>query len=173
MYKENLLNNEIEIICPKCSKTVTADLEYANCDCGEQLSKKKYIKKPWMVISTTVAFLSGVVGTVGGEYYLVKENSINEKTIQNKVSNRYSTNDEFLILETCIFADDRPLDRSEVDVKKRICICALEKTQHDIDLLIYDKNNPNFMYTFYEKANECMSREAATAAEPAAEAYVK
>ncbi|MDD2782300.1 hypothetical protein [Sulfuricurvum sp.] len=169
------MNNEIEVLCPspKCSKVTTGYLESTACQCGQELTSDskptKYIKKPWIVISTTVAFLSGVVGTVGGEYYLVKDNLSNEKMAQSHTPNRYSINDEYLILNSCISEDQRPLQYSYLFQKKAICVCALEKTQLIYSTADYKQNYSAFLKTFETKANECMDTNA-SAAEPAAEA---
>lgn len=168
------MNNEIEIICPnpKCSKITTVNLSTDICECGQFLTTKnkptKYIKKPWVAISTTVAFLSGVASTVGGSYYLVKENLSEEKIVQSNVSHRYSINDEYLIINSCISEDERPLRRSYLIDKKEICVCALEKTQiaYKDD---YKKNDLEFLNVFEKKIYECMNNPT-TAAEPAAEA---
>lgn len=165
------MNNEIEIICPnpKCSKTITAKLLTNRCVCGQELTSDnkpaKYIKKPWIVISTTVAFLSGVVGTVGGEYYLLKENISNEKSVHSHAPNRYFVNDEYLIVNSCISQDKRPLRHSYLMKKQEICICALEKTQLTYNTVDYIQNYSAFLNTFETNANECIS-----AASKAAEA---
>lgn len=168
------MNNEIEIVCPECSRATTGHLVSTVCECGQPLTSDtkptKYIKKPWIVISTTVAFLSGVVGTVGGEYYLLKENLSNEKTVQSNASNRYSINDEYLIVNSCTSGDERPLKRSYLMDKKEICVCALEKTQHDYDYSSYKQNESIFFKAFEKNVDECMNINASAAAMPAAEA---
>lgn len=169
------MNNEIEIICPntKCAKTITAKLSTDRCECGQELTSDSkpatYIKKPWIVISTTVAFLSGVAGTIGGEYYLVKENLSNEKIVQSHSPNRYSVNDEYLIVNSCISEDQRPLRHSYLIKKQEICICALEKTQLIYSTADYKQNYSAFLKTFETNANECMNMDA-SAASTAAEA---
>lgn len=171
------MNNEIEVLCPntKCAKTITAKLSTNRCECGQELTSDskptKYIKKPWIVISTAVAFLSGVVGTVGGEYYLVKDNLSNEKMAQSHTSNRYSVNDEYLIVNSCISEDQRPLQDSYLLRKKAICVCALEKTQMIYGSADYKQNYSAFLETFETKANECIDIEASPASEAAEASY--
>lgn len=169
------MNNEIEILCPECSRATTGYLSSTVCECGQLLTSDtkptKYIKKPWIIISTTVAFLTGVVGTVGGEYYLLKENLSEEKIVQSSASHRYSINDEYLIINSCISEDQRPLQHSYLIQKKGICICALEKTQLIHSNANYKKNYSGFLNTFEEKANECMNAQAPYPASAAEEAY--
>lgn len=169
------MNNEIEILCPECSRATTGYLLSTVCECGQLLTSDtkptKYIKKPWIVISTTVAFLTGVVGTVGGEYYLLKENLSDEKIVQSTASHRYPINDEYLIINSCISEDQRPLQRSYLIAKKGICVCALGKTQYEYDYLSYQQNRATFLNVFEEKANECMNAQAPYPASAEEEAY--
>lgn len=136
--------NKIEIVCSKCSKDNTVKLsDKLHCKhCEEEITEKKYIKKPWILIPTTVAILSGIAG---GVY-------IDEKI----ETDRFPMAVEHSLLESCISLDEKPLRQVDVKKKKEICVCALGRTIKEVEYSVYEDNENLFMRSFGKYANECM-----------------
>ncbi len=134
-------DNNLEIECPHCSKENKINLskEIKCKHCEKPLIGQKY-RKPFMGAMT--AFILGV----GGTYY------INEQF----ESNRYPINFEYAIINSCVSYSEQPLLRKDYRNKKDICICALNKTQKEIDYSDYKKKQIAFMNIFEAKARECM-----------------
>lgn len=116
------MNDKLELSCPKCAKDNTVNLStQLNCKhCGEVLTEKKYIQKPFLSISTTKSIVLGI--TLGGIvisflYYTFKKD-------------RYSTREEFSILTNCIMQNKNLFGRSPTD-KQNICIDAYNQTLED------------------------------------------
>lgn len=168
------MSEKLDLICPECQKTNTANLKTElHCKyCREELTDKTYTKEPKKCVPFFTSMVAGTilggVGIIGGEIYLVKQSPVSEKITQNNAPNRYSINDEYLIVDSCISQDKRPLKHVYLIKKQEICVCALEKSQiaYRAD---HKKNELEFLNVFEEKANECMNN-VTTAAEPAAEA---
>ncbi|MDP2850439.1 MAG: hypothetical protein Q8O20_05135 [Sulfuricurvum sp.] len=116
------MNDKLELSCPKCNKENTVNLStQLNCkQCGEILTEKKYIKKPFLSISTTKSIILGII--LGGIvisflYYTFKKD-------------RYSTREEFTILTNCIMQNKKLFGRSSTD-RQNICIDAYNQTLED------------------------------------------
>ncbi|MFY4842157.1 hypothetical protein ACOTWI_07490 [Aliarcobacter butzleri] len=135
-------NNNLEIECSHCSKEnkINLSTEIKCKHCKKPLIGQKY-KKPFMPAITAI-----ILG-IGGGYYF------NEKLDDN----RYPLSVEYTLINSCVSNDERPLLRKNYNNKERICICALDKTQKEIDYSEYKKKQNTFMNIFEVKANECMS----------------
>ena len=138
------MKKDIEITCGSCSKDNTIKLsnELKCKHCEEEITGKKYIKKPWILIPTTIAVLSGVAG---GVY-------IDEKI----ETDRYPMSIEHSLIENCISSYEKPLNRSNIRKKKEVCICALEDTINDISYSEYKDSKSLFIRVFENKSRECM-----------------
>jgi ribosomal protein L37AE/L43A len=136
--------NKIEIVCSKCSKDNTVKLsDKLHCKhCEEEITSKKYIKKPWILIPTTIAVFSGIAGGV----YI-------DESIE---TDRYPMAVEHSLLESCISLDERPLRPVNIEKKKEICVRALEKTIKEVEYSVYEDNVNLFMRSFGKHANDCM-----------------
>ena len=137
------MNNKIEITCPKCSKDNTVKLsDQLNCKhCEEEITGKKYIRKPWILIPTTLAVLSGVAG---GVY-------IDEKI----ETDRYPISIEHSIVESCIHADGKIRNKKYVIEKKEICVCALENTIDEISYSEFQNKKYKFTTVFSQQIANC------------------
>lgn len=138
------MKKDIEITCGNCSKDNTIKLSNElNCKhCEDEITGKKYIKKPWILIPTTIAVLSGVAG---GVY-------IDEKI----ETDRYPMSIEHSLLENCISSYEKPLRNSHIRKKKKVCVCALEDTIKEVSYGEY-KDSKNLFTRVYElKANDCL-----------------
>lgn len=138
------MENKIEIVCSKCSKDNTVKLsDKLHCKhCEEEITAKKYIKKPWILIPTTVAVLSGIAGGV----YIDEEIE----------TDRFPMAVEHSLIESCIAIDEKPLRRVEIRKKKEICVCALKNTIEEVEYSVYKDNKNLFILSFGKYANECM-----------------
>lgn len=139
MDEKNDTNLEIE--CPHCFKENKINLskEIKCKHCEKPLIGQKY-RKPFM--SAMTALILGA----GGSYY------INEQF----ESNRYPINFEYAIINSCVSYSEQPLLRKDYRNKEDICICALNKTQIEIDYSDYKKKQITFLNIFEAKARGCM-----------------
>ncbi len=138
------MKKDIEITCANCSKDNTVKLSSElNCKhCEDEITGKKYIKKPWILIPTTVAVLSGIAG---GVY-------IDEKM----ETDRYPMRIEYSLLESCISSYERPLRSSQIRKKKEVCICSLEDTIKEVSYSEYKDSNNMFIRVFELRAKDCI-----------------
>lgn len=138
------MKKDIEIICGSCSKENTVKLsnELKCKHCEDKITGKKYIRKPWILIPTTIVVLSGVAG---GVY-------IDEKF----ETDRYPMSIEHSLIENCISSYEKPLDRSNIRKKKEVCICALEDTISDVSYSEYKDSKSLFIRVFGNKAKGCI-----------------
>jgi len=134
-------DNNLEIECPHCSKENKINLSTKiKCKhCEKPLIGQKY-RKPFM--SAMTALILGA----GGGYH------INEQF----QSNRYPLTVENGIINSCVSFYEQPLLHKDYKNKENICICALNKTQEEIDYSEYKKKQITFLNTFELKAKECM-----------------
>ena len=134
----------LEIECPHCkaenSYPLPMNIKCQECDgiLTDGIFKQKLIPA-WL------ALFVGVGGTIGAN--------------QLMDVNRYPMKDEHTIIESCINESKRPQIRSSAYVKRDVCVCALVKTQKDIDADKYkDKGKTrDFFNTFEASANKCIS----------------
>lgn len=138
------MKKDIEITCGSCSKENTIKLSNElNCKhCEVEITGKKYIYKPWILIPTTVAVLSGLAG---GVY-------IDEKM----ETDRYPMTIEHSLLESCISSYKRPLKSSHIRKKKEVCVCALEDSIKEVSYSEYKDSNNMFIRVFELKAKDCI-----------------
>jgi len=69
---------------------------------------------------------------------------------------RYPIGDEHAIIEICINPSTKPMALANFHGKRKNCICALERTQDELDLETYeDKSSNTFISTFEKNADEC------------------
>lgn len=138
------MENKIKITCSKCSKDNTVKLsDQLNCKhCEEEITGKKYIRKPWILIPTTLAVISGLAGGV----YL-------DEKIE---TDRFPMAVEHSLIESCISSYEEPLSRSNIRKKKEVCVCALEDTIKDVSYSEYKESHSLFFRVFKNKAEECM-----------------
>ena len=138
------MKKDIKITCGNCSKDNTVKLSNElNCKhCEEEITGKKYIKKPWILIPTTIAVLSGIAG---GVY-------IDEKIEMD----RYPISVEHSLLENCISSYEKPLRNSHIRKKKEVCVCALENTIKEVSYGKYENSKNMFTRVFELKAKECI-----------------
>uniref|UniRef100_UPI0040473A1A hypothetical protein n=1 Tax=Aliarcobacter sp. TaxID=2321116 RepID=UPI0040473A1A len=139
MNEEN--DNNLKIECPHCSKEneINLSTEIKCKHCEKPLIGHKY-RKPFM--SAITAFVLGAWDT----------NQINEQF----ESNRYPINFEYAIINSCVSDSEQPLLRKNYKYKEDICICALNKTQEEIDYSDYENKQNTFLNIFEAKARECM-----------------
>ena len=135
-------DNNLEIECPHCSKEnkINLSTEIKCKHCEKPLIGQKY-KKPFMSAMTAI-----ILG-IGGGYYF------NEKLDDN----RYPLSVEYVLIDSCVSYDKRPLLAKDYKNKENICICALNKTQKEIDYSEYKKKQSTFMNILELKANECIT----------------
>lgn len=134
-------DNNLEIECPHCSKEnkINLSTEIKCKHCEKPLIGHKYRKQ---FMSAMTALILGA----GGSYY------INEQF----ESNRYPLNKEYSIIYDCVSYDKRPLLHKYYEEKENICICALNKTQKEIDYSDYKNKQNTFLNIFEANARECM-----------------
>lgn len=171
------MSEKLELICPECQKTNSANIRTElHCKyCKEELTDKTYVKEPKQCVpfftSIVVGTILGGAGTVGGGIYLLKQSPVNEKTTQNNTSSRYPIDNEYIIINSCISEDQRPLQHTYLIRKKEICTCALNETQRHYDFSAYSKNELGFFNTFEKNVDNCMEKKPADEALPASAAY--
>jgi hypothetical protein len=145
------MNDKLELSCPKCDKDNTVNLSaQLNCKhCGEILTEKKYTKKPFLGMSTKKSIILGIIiGVMGisASYILLKKE-------------RYSTREEFSILNNCITQNKNLFGRSLND-KQTICIDAYNQTledERDIGQKLYTDKSQIFKKIF-DQSVETLSK---------------
>ncbi|WP_419675588.1 hypothetical protein ACN2CX_07560 [Aliarcobacter butzleri] len=108
--------------------------------CEKPLIGQKYKK-------TFMSAITAIILGIGGGYYF------NEKLDDN----RYPLGLEYALIKSCVSPDERPLLDKDFEKKENICICALNKTQKEIDYPKYKKKQSTYLNIFEVKAYECMS----------------
>lgn len=92
------------------------------------------------------------VGGVSGHYI---DDLIEKYNLQTE---RYPIKVEYNILDNCISNYNEPLSENVFGNKKRICICALEKTEIEYAYSSFRADKNKFLNLFEIKARECMLR---------------
>lgn len=69
---------------------------------------------------------------------------------------RYPIKVEHSIIESCISSYDQPLKSSHIRNKKKVCICALGKTELEYDYTRFQYDNTGFIEIFETKSRECI-----------------
>ncbi|MCG3692502.1 hypothetical protein [Aliarcobacter butzleri] len=135
-------DNNLKIECPHCSKEnkINLSTEIKCKHCEKPLIGQKYRK-------TFMSAITAIILGIGGGYYF------NEKLDDN----RYPLGLEYALIKSCVSPDERPLLDKDFEKKENICICALNKTQKEIDYSEYKKKQSTYLNIFEVKANECMS----------------
>ena len=135
--------NILEIDSPHCfeENKINLSSEIKCKYCNEPLIGEKYTKP---IISVMTAIILGI----GGGIYLDGKFEID----------RYSINTEYNIIHNCLSSYDEPLNERYYRIKKERCICALKKTENEIDFDEYDKNENKFLDIFEDKIKECIKR---------------
>lgn len=106
----------MNIECPKCHKQVELTKQSVLCgSCNENLSQHTYSKTKKKIGVTVSAIILGLGSYQASEYI-------------HPPIDRYPMADEYQLLDACINADTRVLTHQEYLSKKRVCICALDKT---------------------------------------------
>ncbi len=90
------------------------------------------------------------VGGVSGHYV---DDLIEKYNLQ---TDRYPINVEYTIIEKCIFNYNEPINEKVHIDKRKICICALEKTEINYPYELFREDNNRFLNIFETKARECM-----------------
>jgi len=134
-------DNNLDIECPHCSKEnkINLSTEIKCKHCEKPLIGQKY-RKPFM--SAMTAFILGA----GGTYYINEQFELN----------RYPLNIENGIINSCVSYYEQPLSHKDYRNKENICICALNKTQKEIDYSDYKNKQNTFLNIFEAKAMECI-----------------
>lgn len=134
-------DNVLEVACPKCYEenqiNLATTIKCKHCD--EPLIGEKYSKP---IISVMSAIILGIGGGI-----------ILDETFE---TDRYPIKTEYNIIDSCLSYYEEPLKREDYKHKKDICICALKKTENEIDYSDVKKNNKEFLHTFENEAKECM-----------------
>jgi hypothetical protein len=91
-----------------------------------------------------------VLGTMAGHHI----DDFVEK--YNMEVGRYPLQAEYRIIESCLKSDEAPLRRSDIEQKKDVCICALEKTEREYDFGAFKESQTEFLYRFEQNAMECL-----------------
>ena len=130
--------NILEIDCPHCleENKINLSSEIKCKNCNESLIGEKY-KKP--IISVMTAIILGI----GGGIYLDEKFE----------TDRYPINIEYNIIHSCLSSYEEPLNERYYKNKKRTCVCALGKTENEIDFEEYENK---FLDIFEDKAKECI-----------------
>lgn len=133
--------NSIELECPHCSKDNTIKLlDDIKCNhCNKKLIGYKYKS---VIMSAMTAIILGAGGT-----YFIKEKF---------EENRYPISIEHEIISSCISSDRTVLEKNHYRKKELICICALDKTQEELNYNDYQEKGNAFYSIFEKKAKECL-----------------
>ena len=136
-------NNILEIDCPHCYEENKINLSSAiKCKhCNEPLIGEKYSKP---IISVMTAMILGISGGI----FL-------DETFE---TDRYPINIEYNIIDSCLSNYEEPLKRGYYKQKRNICICALKKTENELDYGDYKKDKNNFLNIFEKEAKECIKK---------------
>ena len=136
-------NNILEIDCPHCYEENKINLSSAiKCKhCSKPLIGEKYSKP---IISAMTAIILGI----GGGIFL-------DETFE---TDRYPIYTEYNIINSCLTNDEEPLKEEYYKQKRDICICALRKTENELDYSDYKKDKNNFLNIFEKEAKECIKK---------------
>lgn len=140
------MNDKVELSCPKCNKDNTVNLStQLSCKhCGEILTEKKYIKKPWLNLSMLFVSILGIgIGIVFSIIVYIKF-----------APSRYPIDIEYQEITNCISPRTEPLKQSGIPNKQKVCICAMNETMKIVDFDLYNENKAVFNSVFQQKAND-------------------
>ena len=90
--------------------------------------------------------LTAIILGIGGGIFL-------DETLE---TDRYPINIEYSIIDSCLSSYEEPLKRGYYKQKRDICICALEKTENELDYSDYKKDKNGFFNIFEREAKECI-----------------
>lgn len=90
------------------------------------------------------------VGGVSGHYV---DDLIEKYNLQ---TDRYPINVEYNIIDKCISNYDEPISERVYRDKRKMCICALEKTEINYSFKLFREDKNRFLNIFETKARECM-----------------
>ncbi|MDD2887624.1 MAG: hypothetical protein PHY66_08145 [Aliarcobacter sp.] len=90
------------------------------------------------------------VGGLSGHYI---DDLIEKYNLQ---TDRYPINVEYNIIDKCINNYDEPISERVYKDKRKICICALEKTEINYPYELFREDKNRFLNIFEIKAKECM-----------------
>lgn len=140
------MNDKLELSCPKCDKENIVNLStQLSCKhCGEILTEKKYMKKPWLNLSMLVVSILGIsIGIILSIIVYIKFSPT-----------RYPVNIEYQEITNCISPLTEPLKQSGIPNKQNVCICAMNETMKIVDFDLYNENKAVFNAVFQQKAND-------------------
>ena len=111
----------MNVECPKCKKHIQLTKQDVLCgSCNEKLSKYTLYKTK----KTTGVTLTAIVMGIGA--YQVSGH------IEHAIG-RYPMAEEYQLLDACINADISSITRHEHLAKKKLCICALDRTVREFN----------------------------------------
>ncbi|MCW9054964.1 MAG: hypothetical protein OQJ98_03250 [Candidatus Pacebacteria bacterium] len=126
---------EFEVECPHCGEnnSIPRPAGWVCQKCNQPLGAGRYGHK---LISPLTALLLGIGGTIGARELMTTE--------------RYPIAVEHAIIEACIDPSRKPMTYDFLRQKRKVCICALEKTQDDFeaDEARIFKSNSKFLDAF-------------------------
>jgi len=138
------MEHKIHINCPNCDKENIIELnDDIKCKkCGESLITEKIYKTK---IKPIIGAGSAIILGIGGGVYIDN----------HYFDTRYPLNVEYKIIRNCA-SYDMPYSKYQIKKATNICICALEKTEKNIDFEEFNKNNNTFLQHFQENIDKCI-----------------
>ena len=131
------------INCPNCSKTNNLNLEAdVNCGhCKKSLRGHTYGRLKKSVAAVVIAFSAGALVT--------------KKIGDHSVSNRYSIQSEYVIVELCLNSSQQALGRYQYQGKKEDCTCALGEVQKTFGVKDFNEKTTQYLAAFDSAARSC------------------
>lgn len=138
------LRTAVNIECPSCAANNEVKLNTRmHCkQCEEDLANHSYKRQGKSILSITGALALGAFSYQQiDEHFLTKD--------------RYPLRVEYSIVEGCIRGDATPVHSYLLQAKRKMCLCGLEKTTHQISYNEYKKDKKNFYRSFASNALDC------------------
>lgn len=137
------------IKCPSCSKANDLNLDVdVNCgNCKASLRGHTYGRVKKSVVAVVLAFSTGVIVT--------------KKIGDHNLSNRYSIQSEYVIVELCLNSSQQALGRHQYQGKKEDCTCALAEVQKTFGVNDFNEKPTQYLAAFDSAARTCKANRTA------------